>query len=79
LHGFSVAKPAFAWLQRGEARRRVLQADFITPKPAMAGEGGVCWTKFETISSKIQMIKTTNADEAGRNNLSGGMDSPCLG
>ncbi len=41
--------------------------------------GGVFWTKFETISSKIQMIKTTNADEAGRNNLSGGMDSPCLG
>ncbi|OGY81824.1 MAG: hypothetical protein A3E60_00760 [Candidatus Kerfeldbacteria bacterium RIFCSPHIGHO2_12_FULL_42_13] len=41
--------------------------------------GGVCWTKFETISGRIQMIKTTNADEAGRNNLSGGMDSPCLG
>ena len=41
--------------------------------------GGVCWTKFETISSKIQMIKNTNADEARRNYLSGGMDSPCLG
>ena len=41
--------------------------------------GGVCWTKFETISSKIQMIKNTNADSAGRNNLSGGKDSPCLG
>ena len=41
--------------------------------------GGMFWTKFETISSKIQMIKNTNADEAGRNNLSGGMDSPCLG
>ena len=40
---------------------------------------GVCWTKFETISSKIQMIKNTNAYEAGRNYLSGGMDSPCLG
>jgi len=39
----------------------------------------VCWTKFEIILSKIQMIKTNNADEAGRNNLSGGMDSPCLG
>ncbi len=37
---------------------------------------GVCWTKFETISSKIQMIKR---DAAGRKNLSGGMDSPCLG
>ena len=37
---------------------------------------GVFWTKFETISSKIQMIKT---DSAGKNNLSGGMDSPCLG
>lgn len=23
------------------------------------------------------MIKTTNADSAGRNNVSGGMDSPC--
>jgi len=34
------------------------------------------WTKFEIISSKIQMIKTTNADSAGRNNLSGGMDRP---
>ena len=41
-------------------------------------KGGVCWTKFETISSKIQMIKNTNADSAGRNNLSGGKDSPCL-
>jgi len=41
--------------------------------------GGVCWTKFETISSKIQMIKNTNADEARRNYLSGGKDSPCLG
>ena len=40
---------------------------------------GVYWTKFEIISSKIQMIKTTNADSAGRNNLSGGKDSPCLG
>jgi len=28
--------------------------------------GGVCWTKFETISSKIQMIKNTNADSAGQ-------------
>jgi len=25
------------------------------------------------------MIKNTNADEARRNYLSGGMDSPCLG
>ena len=41
--------------------------------------GGVCWTKFETISSKIQMIKTNNADSAGRNNWSGVLDSPCLG
>src|SRR3989344_7021345 len=41
--------------------------------------GGVCWTKFECFSSKIQMIKNTNADEARRNYLSGGMDSPCLG
>jgi hypothetical protein len=40
---------------------------------------GVCWTKFECFSSKIQMIKNTNADEAGRNNLSGGMDPPRLG
>ena len=40
---------------------------------------GIYWTKFECISGKIQMIKNTNADEAGRNNLSGGMDSPCLG
>ena len=40
---------------------------------------GVCWTKFETISSKIQMIKTTKKDSAGRNNLSGVSDSPCLG
>ena len=37
--------------------------------------GGVFWTKFETISSKIQMSK---ADSAGRNNLPGGMDSLCL-
>jgi len=41
--------------------------------------GGVSWTKFEHYTSKIQMIKTTKADSAGRNNLSGGMDSPCLG
>ena len=40
---------------------------------------GVYWTKFECFSSKIQMIKNTNADEARRNYLSGGMDSPCLG
>ncbi len=40
---------------------------------------GVCWTKFETISSKIQMIKTIKKDSAGRNNLSGVSDSPCLG
>ena len=46
---------------------------------AISISGGVCWTKFETISSKIQMIKNTNADSAGRNNLSGGKDSPCLG
>ena len=42
-------------------------------------QSGVCWTKFETISSKIQMIKTTKKDSAGRNNLSGVSDSPCLG
>ncbi len=30
----------------------------------------VCWTKFETISSKIQMIKTIKKDSAGQNNLS---------
>ena len=41
--------------------------------------GGVCWTKFETISSKIQTIKTNKMDSAGRNNLSGVLDSPCLG
>ena len=40
---------------------------------------GVCWTKFETISSKIQMIKTIKKDSAERNNLSGGKDPPCLG
>ena len=50
----------------------------LHPNP-ISFSGGVCWTKFETISSKIQMIKNTNADEAGRNYLSGGMDSPCLG
>ena len=37
---------------------------------------GMFWTKFETISSKIQMIKMNSV---GRNNLSGGKDSPCLG
>src|SRR3989339_908575 len=39
--------------------------------------GGVYWTKFECFSSKIQMIKNTNADEARRNNISGVSDSPC--
>src|SRR3989344_1291123 len=58
--------------------RHFVPAPFRLPIPIF-NFGGVCWTKFETISSKIQMIKTTNADEAGRNNLSGGMDSPCLG
>ena len=48
------------------------------PKVLTWTSGGVYWTKFETISSKIQMIKNTNADSAGRNNLSGGKDSPCL-
>jgi len=28
---------------------------------------GAYWTKFEVISSKIQMIKTTKKDSAGRN------------
>ena len=54
--------------------------DIITKKRHPLGarfcKNGVCWTKFETISSKIQMIK---AGSAGRNNLSGGKDSPCLG
>jgi len=33
--------------------------------------GGAYWTKFETTSSKIQMIKTTKKDSAGRNIWSG--------
>src|SRR3989338_9558863 len=56
-------------------RRRFAPTIFLVLKP-FSKNCGVCWTKFETISSKIQMIK---ADSAGRNNLSGGMDSPCLG
>ncbi len=40
---------------------------------------GVFWTMFELSLNKIQMIKTNKADSAGRNNLSGVLDSPCLG
>src|SRR3989344_7950947 len=59
-------------------RRRFAPTAFLLPIPIF-NFGGVCWTKFETISSKIQMIKTTKKDSAGRNNLSGVSDSPCLG
>src|SRR3989338_10756534 len=59
-------------------RRHFVPTPFRLPIPIF-NFGGVCWTKFECFSSKIQMIKTTKKDSAGRNNLSGGMDSPCLG
>src|SRR3989338_1767111 len=58
--------------------RHFVPTPFRLPIPIF-NFGGVCWTKFECFSSKIQMIKNTNADEARRNYLSGGMDSPCLG
>src|SRR3989338_11516609 len=58
--------------------RHFVPTPFRLPIP-ISNFGGVCWTKFECFSSKIQMIKNTNADEARRNYLSGGMDSHCLG
>jgi len=50
---------------------------FLVFKKEVHCDGGVYWTKFECFSSKIQMIKNTNADEARRNNISGVSDSPC--
>src|SRR3989344_7973187 len=59
-------------------RRHFVPTIFLHPNP-ISFSGGMFWTKFETISSKIQMIKTNKMDSAGRNNLSGVLDSPCLG
>ena len=74
-----MANPCRIRILWGNAEQTALRADHIFGGNLNSNFGGVCWTKFETISSRIQMIKNTNADEAGRNYLSGGMDSPCLG
>src|SRR3989338_5141453 len=62
--------PEISWrkpMPRGEAPRQLLrQIKF----------GGVCLKKSEPI---LRKTLKTNADSAGRNNVSGGMDSPCIG
>jgi len=47
--------------------------------PAVSGKiptGGVCWTKFECFSSKIQMIKTNKMDSAGQTIFLGEWNCP---